>query len=38
MNGKQFIRRARAWARSKGASFRVENTRGKGGRQIAYLG
>jgi hypothetical protein len=38
MDGKHFIRRARAWANTKGVSFRVEKARGKGGHQIAYLG
>jgi hypothetical protein len=38
MNSKQSRRRARAWASTKGVSFRVEKSRGKGGHQIVHVG
>jgi hypothetical protein len=38
MNGEQFIRRARRWARVNGVSFRLEASRGKGGHRMLYLG
>lgn len=37
VNGEQFIRRARKWAKARGAEFRVESSRGKGGHQMLYL-
>ncbi len=38
MNGKQFIRRARKWAKANGLPERVEASRGKGGHQTQYIG
>jgi len=38
MNGKQFIKAARKWARSNGVAFEVEASRGKGGHQISRIG
>ena len=37
MNGKQFIRSARKWAKSKQLGLTVESVRGKGGHQIVRL-
>ncbi|MCH8490738.1 MAG: hypothetical protein LAT81_12525 [Oceanicaulis sp.] len=34
MNGKEFIRRARAYARTHGLPFEVSPERGKGGHQL----
>jgi mRNA interferase HicA len=34
MNGRQFIRRARKWAKANGRIISVEKSRGKGGHQI----
>lgn len=38
MNGDQFIRRARKWAKANDLDFRVESSRGKGGHQLLYIG
>lgn len=38
MNGDQFIRQARKWAKANGLPYRVESSRGKGGHQTLYLG
>lgn len=38
MNGKEFIRRARAWARDRGLECKVDPSRGKGGHQTIYVG
>jgi hypothetical protein len=38
MNGDQFIRRARKWARANDLPERVESSRGKGGHQTQYVG
>lgn len=38
MNGKQFIRRARKWAKGKGQTLVVDAARGKGGHQMAWIG
>ena len=38
MNGAQFIRRARKWAKAHDVEFRVDASRGKGGHQMLYLG
>ena len=38
MNGAQFIRRARKWAKAHDVVARVESSRGKGGHQMLYLG
>jgi hypothetical protein len=37
VNGKQFIRRARKWANSRGLVMTVDAKRGKGGHQIATI-
>ena len=37
VNGQQFIRRTRKWARANGRVLSVEKARGKGGHQIARL-
>lgn len=37
MNGDQFIRQARKWAKANGLPYRVESSRGKGGHQTFYL-
>jgi hypothetical protein len=37
MNGKQFIRQARKWAKANGRELVVESSRGKGGHQIARI-
>ncbi len=34
MNGREFIRRAEAWARTHGVACRVTKGRGKGGHQM----
>lgn len=38
MDGKQFIRRIRKYARKQGLDVRVQSERGKGGHQTLYLG
>jgi mRNA interferase HicA len=38
MNGDQFIRKARKWAKANGQDFRVDASRGKGGHQLLYVG
>jgi hypothetical protein len=38
LNGDQFIRRARKWARANDRDIRVEASRGKGGHQLLYIG
>jgi hypothetical protein len=38
VNGKQFIRQTRGWARAHGVDFEVERKRGKGGHQIVRVG
>jgi len=38
MNGKEFIRRARAYARTHGLTFEVSPERGKGGHQLIRIG
>jgi hypothetical protein len=38
MNGKQFIKRAREWARANNLEFRFRSDLGKGGHQIVYVG
>jgi mRNA interferase HicA len=38
MNGQQFIRRARKWAKANGHTVSVEKGRGKGGHRIVRLG
>jgi hypothetical protein len=38
MNGKQFIRQAIRWARSKGLEFSIDASRGKGGHQLLTIG
>lgn len=38
MDGQQFIRRARKWARANGLSERVDASRGKGGHVTQYVG
>lgn len=38
MNGDQFIRRARKWAKANGLEERVVASRGKGGHQTQYIG
>jgi hypothetical protein len=38
MNGDQFIRRARKWAKANHSDFRVDSSRGKGGHQLLYIG
>lgn len=38
MNGSEFIRRARKWAKAKGHAVHVDSSRGKGGHQTLYVG
>lgn len=38
MNGEQFKRRARRWARKAGLAERVEPSRGKGGHTTQFVG
>jgi hypothetical protein len=38
MNGAQFTRRAKEWAKANGQPFAVEASRGKGGHQIVRVG
>ena len=38
MNGKQFIRATRQWAKANGQPFALESNRGKGGHQIVRVG
>jgi hypothetical protein len=38
VNGKQFIRQARKWARINGQPFSEDASRGKGGHQIVHVG
>ena len=38
MNGDQFIRRARKWARTHGREERVDSSRGKGGHVTQWIG
>jgi len=38
MNGQQFIRRARKWAKAGALPVAVEKSRGKGGHQILRIG
>ena len=38
MNGKQFVRQARKWAKANSRAFSVESARGKGGHQIVRIG
>ena len=38
MNGKEFIRRSREWAKTHGAELVVERSRGKGGHQMLRMG
>ena len=38
MNGGQFIRRARRWARTNGLAEQVETSRGKGGHVTQTIG
>lgn len=37
MNGQQFIRRVRKWAKANSLALTAEKARGKGGHQIARL-
>jgi hypothetical protein len=38
MDGKQFIKAARQWARLHGVGFEIEKSRGKGGHQMLRIG
>jgi hypothetical protein len=38
VNGRQFVRRARTWARANGLEFRLDASRGKGGHQMLRVG
>ena len=38
MNGREFIRRARRYARRTGQSFRIDSRRGKGSHQKLWVG
>ena len=38
MNGKQFIKAAKSWAKAHNVEIRVVSDRGKGGHQAVYLG
>jgi hypothetical protein len=38
VNGKQFIKSAKAWANARGVPFAVDVSRGKGGHQILRVG
>lgn len=38
MNGKQFIRQAREWAKAHGQTVVVDSERGKGGHQLVRIG
>lgn len=38
MNGKQFIKQAKAWAKANGHEFSIDASRGKGGHQIIRVG
>lgn len=38
MNGKEFIRRARRYARRNGIAFRFDPRRGKGSHGVVYVG
>lgn len=38
MNGRQFIRQSRKWAKANRRQFSVEKGRGKGGHQIVRVG
>jgi hypothetical protein len=38
MNGRQFIRQSRKWAKAHGLEALVEKSRGKGGHQIVRIG
>ena len=38
MNGKQFIKSAKIWAKAHGVEIRVVSDRGKGAHQALYLG
>ena len=38
MNGDQFIRRTRQWAKAHGVEFRLDASRGKGGHRMLFLG
>ena len=38
MNGREFIRRVRRYARKTGQSFTIDSRRGRGSHEIVYLG
>jgi len=38
VNGDEFIRRARKWARQRDVAFREDASRGKGGHRMVYVG
>ena len=38
MNGKQFIKQARSWAKANGQEFSIDASRGKGGHQMIRVG
>ena len=38
MNGREFVRRARRYARANGQRFQIDHRRGKGSHETVYIG